>query len=136
MLPRRPSRAADRTRRRREPVSGPLVGTWHAHATRELMAAADRSVGEMVEDNYGDVTLILGPDGRFEFRNARFPGEPIGFGTWSSRGDVLEMKPGARSIRAPTETWRYRWNLFRDALVLRKLSEAPTALTVAPLRRG
>jgi hypothetical protein len=118
-----------------QPVSGPLVGTWHGHATRELMAAADRNVGEMVEDNYGDVTLMLRPDGRFEFHNARFPGEPMGFGTWSSRGDVLEMKPEGSVDQGAGETWRYHWNLFRDALTLRNLTVAPTALTVAPLRR-
>ena len=120
-----------------EPVSGPLVGTWHARATRELMAAADRNDGEALKDNYGDMTLILGRDGRFEFHNARFPGEPMGFGSWSSRGNVLEMKPGGSGEQGAGETWRYRWNLFRGSLVLRKLSGAPpTALTVAPLRRG
>ena len=120
-----------------QPVSGPLVGTWHVRATRALMAAADRSVGEALEDNYGDVTLVLGPDGRFNFRNARFPGELIGFGTWSSRGEVLEMKPGGSTSQGAGETWRYRWNLFRGSLVLRKLDKVPpTALTVAPLRRG
>jgi hypothetical protein len=119
-----------------EPVSGPLVGTWRAHATRELMAAADRNDGELVEDNYGEVTLILRRDGRFEFHNARFPGEPIGFGTWSSRGDVLEMNPEGSVDQGAGELWRYRWSLFRDALTLRNLTEAPTALTVAPMRRG
>jgi TRAP-type C4-dicarboxylate transport system substrate-binding protein len=119
-----------------QPVSGPLVGTWHARATRELMAAAKLNDGELLEENYGDVTLILRRDGRFEFHNARFPGEAMGFGTWSSRGDVLEMKPGGTVDQGAGETWRYRWNLFRDALVLRKLGEEPTALSVAPLRRG
>jgi hypothetical protein len=38
------------------------------------MAAAHREVGESVERNYGDVTLALGSDGRYEFRN----------GTWAS----------------------------------------------------
>jgi TRAP-type C4-dicarboxylate transport system substrate-binding protein len=118
-----------------EPASGPLVGTWHTRATRELMAAADREDEEAVEDNYGDITLILSPDGRFEILNARFPDEPAGFGTWSGRGDVLEMKAGGTAEQGAGQTFRYRWNLFRDSLVLRKLNEAPTALTVAPLRR-
>jgi TRAP-type C4-dicarboxylate transport system substrate-binding protein len=118
-----------------EPASGPLVGTWHTRATRELMAAADREDEEAVEDNYGDLTLKLQRDGRFEVSNARYPGTHA-FGTWSSRGDVLEMKPGGTAQQGAGETWRYRWNLFRDSLVLRKLTVAPTALTVAPLRRG
>jgi TRAP-type C4-dicarboxylate transport system substrate-binding protein len=118
-----------------EPASGPLVGTWHTRATRELMAAADREDEEAVEDNYGDITLILSPDGRFEILNARFPDEPAGFGTWSGRGDVLEMKAGGTAEQGAGQTFRYRWNLFRDSLVLRKLNEAPTALTAAPLRR-
>jgi len=117
------------------PVTGPLVGTWHTNATRELMAAADREVGESVEDNYGDLTLKLQGDGRFEILNARFPGQ-VGFGTWSTRGDVLEMEAEGSVEQGAGDTFRYRWNLFRDSLVLRKLNEAPTALTVAPLRRG
>lgn len=122
-----------------EPASGPLVGTWHTRATRELMAAADRNDGEVLKDNYGDITLILGRDGRFEFHNARFPGEPLGFGTWTSRDNVLAMKAGGTANQGRGETWRYAWNLFRGSLALRKLrgpTPGPTALTVAPLRRG
>jgi TRAP-type C4-dicarboxylate transport system substrate-binding protein len=117
-----------------EPVTGPLVGTWRTRATRELVAAADREVGESVEDIYGDLTLTLRADGRFEILNARFPDEPMGFGSWSTRRSVLEMKPEGTTAQGAGETWRYRWTLFRGSLVLRKLSEAPTALVVAPLR--
>jgi TRAP-type C4-dicarboxylate transport system substrate-binding protein len=119
-----------------EPVGGPLVGTWRTRATRALMAAAHRNRGEWLEDNYGDITLKLQGDGRFELLNARFPDEPMGLGSWSTGGGVLEMQPEGSVAQGAGETWRYRWNLFRDTLVLRKLGEAPTALTVAPLRRG
>jgi hypothetical protein len=118
------------------PVSGPLVGVWRTRATRELIEAADREAGESVEDNYGDLTLTLRGNGRFEIRNARFPAELVGFGTWSSGGNVLEMEADGSVAQGAGMTWRYRWNLFRDSLVLRKRGEAPTALVVAPLRRG
>jgi hypothetical protein len=117
------------------PVSGPLVGTWHGRATRAQMAAVDREVGESVEGNYGDFTLDLRADGRFELSNARFPGQRVGFGSWSTKGSVLEMKPEGTVEQGAGTTFRYRWTLFRGSLVLRKLSEAPTALVVAPLRR-
>ena len=119
-----------------EPASGPLVGTWRTEATRALMAAADREVGESVADTYGDLTLILGADGRFEILNARFPGEQVGFGSWSARGGVLAMEPGGTFAQGAGMTWRYEWTLFRGSLTLRKRSEAPTALVVAPLRPG
>lgn len=117
-------------------ATGPLVGTWHAHVTRELMAAADRVVGESVEDNYGDLTLILRANGRFEILNARFPGEQVGFGSWSTRGSVLEMKEEGTVEQGGGKTFRYRWTLFRGSLVLRKVTpDGLTALVVAPLRR-
>jgi TRAP-type C4-dicarboxylate transport system substrate-binding protein len=119
------------------PATGPLVGTWHAHATRALMAAAHLPSGESVEDNYGDVTLALGSDGRYKLRNARFPGRLMGFGAWSVRGDVLSFQEEGTVEQGAGVTWRYRWNLFRGSLVLRKLSLAqPTYLVVAPLYRG
>jgi TRAP-type C4-dicarboxylate transport system substrate-binding protein len=120
------------------PVTGPLVGTWQVHATRELLERAHREVGERVEDNYGPLTLVLGADGRFKILNARFPGEQVGFGSWSSRGSALEMKPDGTANQGAGETWRYRWTLFHGSLALRKASTGdpmPTALVVAPLRR-
>jgi hypothetical protein len=133
-----PERVADcpRAKRPLTPVAGPLVGTWHAHVTRAQMARAPRPSGELVEDNYGDVTLALGSDGRFKIRNARFPGELTGFGAWSVRGDVLSFRPEGTAYQGAGQTWRYRWNLFRGSLVLRKLNLAPTYLVVAPLYRG
>jgi TRAP-type C4-dicarboxylate transport system substrate-binding protein len=116
-------------------ATGPLVGKWDARASRELMEAAKREVGEMVEDNWGDVTLVLGSDGRFEFLNHRYP-EPFGLGSWSTRGDVLTMRAEGTVDQGAGETWRYRWTLFRGSLELQKISgHPPTALTVAPLRR-
>jgi TRAP-type C4-dicarboxylate transport system substrate-binding protein len=116
------------------PAAGPLVGTWHTHATRELLAAAHREIGESVEDSWGDVTLVLGSDARFRILNSRFPGQEVGLGTWRTRGDVLSMRAEGTVEQGAGDTWRYRWTLFRDALMLRKLSVAPTALVVAPLR--
>ena len=118
------------------PDAGPLVGTWQGHATRALMAAADREIGESVEDNYGDVTLDLASNGRYEFRNARFPGELAGLGSWSVHGNVISMHEEGTVEQGAGTTWRYGWTLFHGALVLHKLAGAPTALTVAPLRRG
>jgi TRAP-type transport system periplasmic protein len=117
-------------------VSGPLVGRWRGRATRVQMAAADREVGESVDGNYGDFTLNLRADGRFEISNPRFPGQRVGLGSWSTKGSVLEMEPQGTVEQGAGSTFRYRWTLFRGTLVLRKLSEAPTALVVAPLRRG
>lgn len=117
------------------PVAGALVGTWHTHATRELLAAAHREVGESVDDLWGDVTVVLGSDGRFRILNSRFPGQEVGLGAWSARGDVLSFRAEGTVEQGAGETWRYRWTLFRGTLVLRKLSVAPTALAVAPLRR-
>lgn len=119
-----------------KPATGPLVGTWHANATRALMAAAHRDTGESVENNWGHVTLVLGSDGRFKLLNARFPGKQVGFGAWWVRGDVVSFRLEGTVEQGAGQTWRYRWTLFRGALVLHKLTAAPTALTVAPLRRG
>jgi TRAP-type C4-dicarboxylate transport system substrate-binding protein len=119
-----------------KPATGPLVGTWHANATRALMATAHRDTGESVANNWGKVTLVLGSDGRFELLNARFPGRQTGFGAWSVRGDVVSFRLEGTLEQGAGQTWRYRWTLFRGALVLHKLTAAPTALTVAPLRRG
>jgi TRAP-type C4-dicarboxylate transport system substrate-binding protein len=115
--------------------AAPLVGSWRVSATRDLMAAARREQGETVEDNWGDITLVLGADGHFEMLNDRYPEEPVGGGTWSVRGDVLALTAGDSIEAGAGEIWRYRWTLFRGSLVLRKLSVAPTVLTVAPLRR-
>jgi TRAP-type C4-dicarboxylate transport system substrate-binding protein len=120
-------------------ATGPLVGTWHAHVTRELLERAHGEVGESAEDNYGDLTLLLGADGRFEILNARFPGEPGGFGSWSIKGSVLEMKAEGSVEQGGGQTWRYRWTLFHGSLVLRKAPQRgpmPTPLVVAPFRRG
>jgi len=118
-----------------EPDAAPLVGSWRVEATRELLAAASREPGEAVEANWGNITLVLGADGRFEMLNDRFPGEPQGMGTWSAHDDVLRFVPSGSVDQGAGEMWRYRWTLFRGSLELRKLSVGPTALTVAPLRR-
>ena len=119
-------------------VSSLLVGSWHAHATRALIAKAPRASDESVEGNYGDVTLVLGSDGRFEFRNSRFPGHPMGLGSWSTvRGKVLVFRAQGTVDQGAAQTWRYRWWLFHGSLALKKLSRvAPAALYVAPFRRG
>jgi TRAP-type transport system periplasmic protein len=115
----------------------PVVGTWEFNATREKVAAADRVTGETVGDNWGRYTFNLQADGRFEMRNDRFPGEPVGFGTWRSHGDTLVFRPGGQVSQGAGETWRYRWTLFRDSLVLHRLSRdaGPTSVTVAPMSR-
>jgi TRAP-type C4-dicarboxylate transport system substrate-binding protein len=118
-----------------EPGAAPLVGSWRVEATRELLAAARREPGEAVEANWGNITLVLGGDGKFEMLNDRFPGQVQGIGTWSAHGDVLELVPGGSVDMGAGETWRYRWTLFRGSLELGKLSVGPTSLTVAPLRR-
>jgi TRAP-type C4-dicarboxylate transport system substrate-binding protein len=132
--PAEPVPACRAERARPAPGARALVGIWRAHVTRELLAAADREVGEAVEDNWGDVTLKLRADGRFEILNARFSGRP-GFGAWSVRGDVLSFRPEGTVEQGAGQTWRFGWTLFHGSLVLRKLSVAPTALVVAPLRR-
>ena len=117
-------------------ATGPLVGTWRTSATPALLTRAKREVGERVEDNWGDQELALGADGRFRLRASR-PGIRelyTSFGTWSVRKDILMVRP--EDPDGIGETWRYRWTLFRGALVMRKLTEAPTAWTVAPWRRG
>jgi hypothetical protein len=103
--------------------------------TAEQLQAARRNTGEEVEANWGRVTLALGADGRFEFLNDRYPGGPIGYGTWASRGDVLTLSAGGDFRSGAGERWRYRWTLFRGALALKKLPSdvPPTSLTVAPL---
>ena len=117
---------------------GPLVGTWRTRVTRALLARARREIGESVEDNWGDYTLVFGADGRYRLRVAR-PGNARpyrGSGTWSVRGDVLSVKPEGSVSDGAGETWRYRWTLFHGSLVLGKLSVAPTAWVVAPWRRA
>ena len=74
-------------------------------------------------DNCGDITLVLDANGRFEMLNDRYPGEPIGIGTWTARGDVLSIHAGGSGRMGAGETWRYRWTLFRGSLVLRRLTE-------------
>jgi hypothetical protein len=67
----------------------------------------------------------------------RRPGELGGLGTWRPRGDTLVFTPGVRVSLGAGEKWRYRWTLFRDSLVLHRLSRdaGPTSFTVAPMRR-
>jgi TRAP-type C4-dicarboxylate transport system substrate-binding protein len=117
------------------PIEDRLVGRWQAMVTAEQLQAARRNTGEEVEANWGRVTLALGADGRFEFLNDRYPGGPIGYGTWASRGDVLTLSAGGDFRSGAGERWRYRWTLFRGALALKKLPSdvPPTSLTVAPL---
>jgi hypothetical protein len=126
------------------PIEDRLVGRWQATVTYEQLQAARREPGEAAADNWGRVTLALGADGEFELLNDRFGDAPIGFGTWSSRGDVLTFTTGGDLATGAAETWRYRWTLFRGALALEKqcgetrpadIDCGPTALTVAPLTR-
>jgi TRAP-type C4-dicarboxylate transport system substrate-binding protein len=117
------------------PVAPALVGSWRTHVTRELMAAAHREAGESA-DYWGDFTLVLGSDGRFELRGTRGPPGWRQVGAWSVRGDVLSLKPEGTVEEGAGETWRYRWTLFRGSLVLRKLTAAPTWAALAPWRRG
>lgn len=117
-------------------VTEPVVGTWHVNATREKLAAAGEKIGDL-DGNWGQITLLLEKNGHFEMRNARFPGQITGFGSWSARGDILTFIPGGDITQGAGETWRYRWTLFRNSLVLQSLTQpaGPLVLTVAPLRR-
>jgi TRAP-type C4-dicarboxylate transport system substrate-binding protein len=117
------------------PIAPALVGSWRTHVTRQTMAAADREAGESA-DYWGDFTLALGSDGRFELRGSRAAAGWRQVGAWSVRGDVLSVKPEGTVQEGAGDTWRYRWTLFRGSLVLRKLSSAPTWAVVAPWRRG
>jgi TRAP-type C4-dicarboxylate transport system substrate-binding protein len=117
------------------PRAAPLVGSWRAHVSRELLVSARREQGETIDDSWGNLTLVLDRAGRFRLLNDRFPGQHLLFGTWHARGDVLTFTPGGTLEQGAGEMWRYRWTLFRGSLVLRKLSVGPTALTVAPLHR-
>ncbi|HEY7454846.1 MAG TPA: hypothetical protein VH683_09790 [Thermoleophilaceae bacterium] len=121
-----------------ETSHSPVVGTWVFTATRaQLGAAGDRVTGENVDDNWGRYRFVLSKEGWFEMHIDRHPEGPIGLGTWEARGDELIFTPGGTLEQGAGETWRYRWTLFRDTLVLRRLSNdmGPTALTVAPMRR-
>ena len=112
------------------------MGTWRTRVTRALLARARREIGESVEDNWGDQTLVFGADGRYRLRVARPGNAQWHRGTWSVRGDVLSVKPEGSVSDGAGETFRYRWTLFHGSLVLGKLSVAPTAWVVAPWRRA
>jgi C4-dicarboxylate-binding protein DctP len=136
-VPAAPTPACATAEPARVPADSPVVGTWQVHVSAKELAAAPRVTGERVEDNWGTITLELAADGSFEMLNDRYPGQPQGLGTWTVRGDVLTFTPGGTVSQGAGETWRYRWTLFRDSLVLRRLSRdaGPTVLMVAPLRR-
>ena len=118
-------------------AASPVAGTWQVNVSADEISAAPRVTGERVEDNWGLITLVLAPDGMFQMLNDRYPGQPVGLGSWTARGDLLTFTPGGEVSMGAGETWRYRWTLFRGSLVLRRLSNeaGPTVLTVAPLRR-
>jgi hypothetical protein len=121
-----------------ETSNSPVVGTWAFTATRaQLGASGDLITGENVDDNWGRYTFILSKNGSFEMHLDRYPDGPIGLGTWEARGDELIFTPGGTLEQGAGEIWRYRWTLFRDTLVLRRIGDqaGPTALTVAPMRR-
>jgi TRAP-type C4-dicarboxylate transport system substrate-binding protein len=120
--------------RSRAPSAPLLLGRWYVGVTRAQMQAALRLPGEQANDNWGQFTLILGADGRFNLLNSRYSGS-VGFGTWSARGDLLTFVPSGSVIQGAGEMWHYHWTLFRGALALRRVDLGPTALTVAPLHR-
>jgi TRAP-type C4-dicarboxylate transport system substrate-binding protein len=129
-----------RSREDRRPVpeaASEVFGTWQVHVSRKELAEAPRLRGERVFDNWGGISLELGANGHFEMRNDRYPGQIIGLGDWTADGDVLVFTPGGDLNMGAGETWLYRWTVFRDSLVLHRLSEdaGPTVLIVAPLRR-
>jgi TRAP-type C4-dicarboxylate transport system substrate-binding protein len=112
----------------------PLDGTWHASATRAEFVAAHPLPQEFPDQNYGKYMLIL-RRGRFQLRNSRFAGE-AGLGRFSVTGDVITFVPGGTAAQGAGETWKYRWNLYRVALVLRRTdTPGPTALVVKPWER-
>jgi TRAP-type C4-dicarboxylate transport system substrate-binding protein len=117
------------------PVDDRLVGRWATTVTAEQLEAVPREHNEQVENNWGRLTLVLGADGKFEILNNRYPGAPVGLGSWTSHDGVLTFKPEGSLSEGAGETWRYRWTLFRGTLVLEKVRGGPTALTVAPLTR-
>jgi hypothetical protein len=117
------------------PVEDRLVGRWVTTVTAAQLDAVPREPNEQVENNWGRLTLALGADGNFELLNDRYPGAPVGLGSWSSDDGVLTFKPEGSLSEGAGETWRYRWTLFRGTLVLAKVRGGPTALTVAPLTR-
>ncbi len=113
----------------------PLDGTWLSSATRSQFAAAHPSPGEAPDQNYGNYTLILG-QGRFRLRNSRFPGD-AGFGRVSLTGSVITFVPGGAAEQGAGEIWKYRWNLYRGTLVLRRFNNVgPTAFVVNPWRHA
>jgi len=119
------------------PADRDLVGSWQANVTRRRYFAAHPLSTEEDQLNWGPLTLQLKPDGRFAYTNQRFPNQLAGFGAYTIDGQELDFHAAGTYEQGAGQTWRTRWNLYRDVLTLRRIGprESPTALIATAWRR-
>jgi TRAP-type C4-dicarboxylate transport system substrate-binding protein len=110
-------------------IDSPIVGTWTTSITRdELRSSPLTDFQELLfEESWGDLTLVLDPDGHMSLRQANPIVSGTQTGTYSVKGDrvVISMDGLGRSFGG-------RWSLFRDTLSFARVAseELPTPYVI------
>jgi C4-dicarboxylate-binding protein DctP len=115
-----------------EHVKTKLDGTWKADVTRGAYFAARPDASEDDEAAWGPLRMTL-DRGRFELKNARFPGH-VTRGSYVVQRNRLLMSPEGTVQEGAGEIWHYRWSRYRDTIRLHRAArtDMPTALRAVP----
>jgi TRAP-type transport system periplasmic protein len=110
-----------------------LEGNYRTSVSEEELTASPllTDAGEINDENWGDLTLSFS-DGRIRYTQHNDRAESTASGTYTTRGDIIEMH-----LDDIGETWGFRWSLYRGTLKLQRDEAlvAPTPLLVKPWRR-
>jgi TRAP-type C4-dicarboxylate transport system substrate-binding protein len=124
---------------------GPLDGVYQYTVTYAELAAAHPVSGELVPENVGKFTFVL-DRGHFATTTENPQACIWGYGTFTVRGDIIQMLFANGGGIAPTggtntpgELFRMQWSLYRDELTMRRgripNTGAPTPFIAEPWRR-
>ena len=118
-------------------ITSPLVGTYRTSFTLDELSKSPLLYDdtELNRDNWGDLTITFGADGRVTFNQSNPSTASSTSGRYTLAGDrvTLAFQEGANL----GETFTGKWSLFRDTLTFERIAggELPTPYVIKAWER-